>query len=123
MYRAYSESDKHYLIIRFYVFKDCSEVSMVMGAFLFPFVLALPMWEAYIHLDANVMVALIIAYTGVGIIVQVTLMQLAKSEQLRRAKMIQSLVDDDGRLLEKYVPRSAAWSRDSLKERYKLHVE
>ena len=66
MSRAYSHSDRFVLIIKYFIYKTVSQYFMCIGSALFPIVLAIPMWELYIDIDANILIAFTMTYIVVG---------------------------------------------------------
>jgi hypothetical protein len=122
MSRAYGESEKFVLIIKFYVYKNISQTFMAIGSALFPIILAIPMWETFKQIDASVLSAVTLAYVVITIYVMIRTSMAAKVEQSRRLLMFSSLIDPKtSRLLPAYYPPDADMQPEDFAAMYRLH--
>lgn len=121
MNRAYTPSERFVLIIKFYSYKDISQVFMSIGSALFPIVLAIPMWELFVDVDANILVAFTACYVVATIYVMTRTTIAAKAEQTRRLGMFLALTDQaTSRLLPCYYPPDADMTPADYAEMYKM---
>jgi hypothetical protein len=119
MSRAYTKSERFVLIIKFYAYKDISQVFMAIGSSLFPIILAIPMWELYLQLDANILVAFTVCYVLATIYVMARTTAAAKAEQRRRLSMFLTLTDPaTSRLLPSNYPPDAELQPEDFREMY-----
>ena len=121
MSRAYGESERFVLIIEFYLYKDLSQIFMAVGSALFPILLAIPMWEIFKHIDANILIAFTTAYVVAFVYVMGSTTAGAKREQMRRLGMFQSLIDPQTqRLLPRYYPDDAEMQPEDYRQMYSM---
>jgi len=121
MSRAYAQSERFVLIIKFYTYKDISQVFMAIGSALFPIVLAVPMWELFKDVDANILMALTAFYVFATLYVMVRTTVAAKKEQTRRLNMFLTLTDPkDSRLLPCFYPPDADMQPEDFKDMYQM---
>ena len=93
MSRAYGDSERFTLIMKFYVYKNISQIFMAIGSALFPIVLAIPMWDLYINMDAKILIAFTIFYVLITIYIMIYTTNSAKYEQTLRLNTFSILLD------------------------------
>jgi hypothetical protein len=122
MSRAYGESEKFVLIIKFYAYKNASQSMMAIGSALFPILLAIPMWETFKQIDASVLSAVTLAYVVITVYVMIRTSIAARVEQSRRVLMFSSLIDPiTSRLLPAFYPPDADMQPVDYAAMYRLH--
>ena len=121
MSRAYGDSERFALMMKFYTYKDISQIFMSIGSALFPVILAIPMWELYVDVDANILVAFTSLYVVATIYVMLRTTAEAAKEQARRLAMFQALIDPiTSQLLPCYYPTDADMSVEEFKAMYAM---
>lgn len=119
MSRAYGQSERFCLIIKFYFYKDIAQIFMAIGSALFPIILAIPMWEKFKMVDANILIAFTIFYVLATLFVMIQTSLAAQTEQFHRLGMFLDLVDKStGRVLPCYYPDNADMQPDDYKAMY-----
>ena len=134
MNRAYTEADKMVLIATHYYVLNISQTLAIIGAFLFMVLVVIPTWTSTKHsyyysyyscsishffspftvyflvyktTDAGIMTALMIGFIAIlGYIFYKTNTSASRIQFLKTQQFLE-LVDAQGRLLEKYYPKSA----------------
>ena len=119
MSRSYCQSERFILIMKYYTVKDASQVLMCMGSFLFPVVIAVPIWEKYRLLDAYLLTVVTGLYVllTVGVVIWTTMG--ATAEQERRLALFRPLIDPTtSRLHTRYYPPDAVMQPQDFAEMY-----
>ena len=118
--RAYTQNERFVLIIQFYIYKDLCQILMAFGSILFPIVLVIPGWQAYLPLDAVILFFVVIFYAALSAYIMLSTTLAAKAEQTRRLNLFLTLTDPkDCRLLPYYYPPDADMQLEDLKIMYK----
>jgi hypothetical protein len=119
MSRAYGQSERFVLIIKYYAYKNISQTFMAIGSALFPIILAIPMWELYKNVDAGLLYAFTAAYVLATLFVMVQTTIGAKVEQDRRVALFSTLLDPKTcRLLPEYYPPDADMQPEDFQGMY-----
>ena len=121
MSRAYGESERFTLIIKFYTYKDISQIFMAIGSALFPIILAIPMWDLYLDIDANILIIFTVIYVLATIYIMIRTSMEASKEQARRLSLFSILLEPEtSRLQLCYYPPDATMKPDDFKAMYQL---
>jgi hypothetical protein len=123
MSRAYGNSERFYLIMKYYIYKDLSQVFMAIGSALFPILLSIPTWQKYMQVDANILMAITVLYIIVIILVMAKTTMSAAREQARRGKMVDTIVDPaTSRLLPGFFPDNEDMQPEDFAAMYQVPV-
>lgn len=119
MSRTYGQSERFILIIKFFVFKNLTQIFMAIGSALFPVCLAIPMWKSFLQLDAYVLLVFTIIYI-VAVVGNMThSSMIAGNEQSRRLKLLEEFIDPSTcRLKPEYYPGDADMQPEDFREMY-----
>jgi hypothetical protein len=121
MSRAYGQSERFVLIIKYYSYKNLSQIFMSIGSALFPIILAIPMWEQYMNVDAGLLYVFTVAYVLATMFIMVQTTIGAKVEQDRRLAMFCTLLDPKTcHLLPEYYPPDADMQPEDFREMYAM---
>jgi hypothetical protein len=121
MSRAYGQSERFVLIIKYYAYKNISQTFMAIGSALFPIILAIPMWEQYKNVDAGILYVFTSLYVLATMFVMIQTTIGAKIEQDRRVAMFSTLLDPKTcRLLPEYYPPEADLQPEDFAAMYSM---
>lgn len=121
MSRAYGASERFALIMKFYIFKDLTQIFMAIGSALFPVCLAIPMWKSYLQIDAYILLIFTIIYLVAVVLNMAYTSKIASNEQHRRVQMLQEFIDPEtSRLKPEYYPNDADFTPEDYREMYTL---
>eukprot|EP00600_Ochromonadales_sp_CCMP1393_P009322 CAMPEP_0174962058 /NCGR_PEP_ID=MMETSP0004_2-20121128/4577_1 /TAXON_ID=420556 /ORGANISM="Ochromonas sp., Strain CCMP1393" /LENGTH=278 /DNA_ID=CAMNT_0016210557 /DNA_START=198 /DNA_END=1034 /DNA_ORIENTATION=+ len=119
MSRTYGQSERFVLIIRYFAIKSASQVFAAIGSALFPIVLAIPMWDFFLLVDANALAAITILYVLVAIAIMAVTSMDGSKEQGSRVWKFQTLIDPTSCLLKsEYYPPDADMQLEDFREMY-----
>lgn len=114
--RGYTDGDRYALIINFHIYKELSQIFMGIGTLLFPILLAIPMWDRFMDVDADVIVAFTAFYVATCIVIWIVVGEQAKAEQRRRMQVLAPLIDPStSRLNAAYYPTDAEVTADGYR--------
>lgn len=124
MSRAYGQSERFYLIMKFFEIKNVSQIFGAIGNMLFPIVIALPMQQTLLDIDAYCLWGLTAFYVIFGLYVMILTTSAAAKEQARRLARLSTIIDPQTSYLKpEYYPADAAMTIQDYEAMYRRSAE
>jgi hypothetical protein len=121
MNRPYAPDDRFIMIMKYYIYKDLSQIAAFSAALMFPSSLVLPIWATYDRKHFWIMLFVTLVGTMVAIWHQLRTTNEAAFWQKRRCSRMSSFVDDMGRLLIAYDEVNTPDRQEDLVTKYNFY--
>lgn len=119
MSRTYGQSERFYLIMKYFEIKNLAQYFSGIGNVLFPIVLALPMQKTFLDVDAYLLWAFTGVYAFITLVIMIITTLAALKEQSKRLERLHEIIDmETSRLKPEYYPKDAIMSIEEFQAMY-----